>query len=214
MLARANVKQLPLADESIDLIFTDPPYAKDALPCYEWLANEAARVLRPGGFVLAMCGGNYNGPIHKMFLDAGLQCFFDIAVPMENGRSSAYLFHIGVNVRSKFILSYSKGPGCLAVAGMHNMYIGRRDKRFHHWGQDVDHARYFIEHFTKPGDLICDPMIGGGTTGIACQLVGRRFIGMDIDPDALRISSARLANSDAAVNLPLFSEIYDANPPE
>jgi len=205
MLARSNIERLPLASDSVDLIFTDPPYAKDALLCYGWLAAEAARTLKPGGFVLAMCGGHYNGPIHKMFLDAGLECFFDIAVPMENGRSSTYLFHIGVKVRSKFILSYSKGPGCLAIAGMHNLYIGRRDKRFHHWGQDVDHARYFIDHFTKPGDLVVDPMVGGGTTGVACQLLGRRFVGMDLDMAALKITQARLTDSDAVRPLPLWS---------
>ena len=91
MLIQGDTKRIPLPDESIDLIFTDPPYAKKSLYLYEWLANESMRLLKPGGFVLAMCGGNYNGPIHKMFLDVGLTCFFDIAVPMTSGRTSSYL---------------------------------------------------------------------------------------------------------------------------
>jgi len=204
MLARADIKSLPLADDSVDMIFTDPPYANAALACYDWLAHEAARILKPSGFILAMCGGANNGPIHRFFLDAGLACFFDIAYILPNG-SGGYLHHLQVLVRSKFILSYSKGTGTLRVPAMQNMYSGRKDKRFHHWGQDVDSARYFIDHFTKPGDLVVDPMVGGGTTGVACQLIGRRFIGMDTDPEAIRISAARLAGSDAVVNLPLFA---------
>ena len=42
MLAQTNVEHLPLADNSIDLVFCDPPYACQYLPCYGWLAREAA----------------------------------------------------------------------------------------------------------------------------------------------------------------------------
>lgn len=207
MLTQASIEHLPLAENSVDLIFTDPPYARKFLPCYDWLAREAMRILKPGGFVLAMCGGKWNGPIHSYFMNAGLECFFDIAVPMENGRSSAYLWHYGINVRSKFILSYSKGAGTLRAAGMHNMYIGRRDKLWHHWGQDVDHARYFIDYFSFPGDLVLDPFIGGGTTAIACELIGRRWAAFDIDPTALRTTRARLSGAEIPYALSLFSEI-------
>jgi len=59
MIFRWDARRLPFADGSVDLIFTDPPYGRDALPLYASLAKEAARVLRPGGFVAAMCGGRY-----------------------------------------------------------------------------------------------------------------------------------------------------------
>lgn len=199
MIAQADIRALPLADNSVDMIFTDPPYARKTLYTYEWLATEAARVLKPGGFVLAMCGGNYQGPIHRWFMNAGLECFFDIAVIMENGRASAYLWHIGVNVRAKFIIAYSKGKGKLRVQGMQNMYTGRRDKRFHEWGQDVDHARYFIDHMSKPGDLVLDPFIGGGTTAEACELLGRRHLSFDINPIALATTQARVNEMRRAI---------------
>lgn len=56
-LAIADIENLPLPDNSVDMIFTDPPYLKAYLPCYEHLARQAMRVLKPGGFVLAECGG-------------------------------------------------------------------------------------------------------------------------------------------------------------
>ena len=33
------------------------------------------------------------------------------------------------------------------------------------------------ELFSKPGDTILDPFMGSGTTGVACVLLGRKFIG-------------------------------------
>ena len=45
-----------VADELVALIFTDPPYNKDALPIYGDLAAFAARVLKPGGSLFAYCG--------------------------------------------------------------------------------------------------------------------------------------------------------------
>lgn len=34
--------------------------------------------------------------------------------------------------------------------------------------------------FTGPGDLVCDPFMGTGSTGVACARLGRRFIGIEI----------------------------------
>lgn len=35
--------------------------------------------------------------------------------------------------------------------------------------------------YTQPGDLVCDPFSGSGTTAVACVKLGRRFIGWEID---------------------------------
>ncbi len=49
-------------------------------------------------------------------------------------------------------------------------------------------ARYYIDCFTSEGQLIYDPFIGGGSTGLACSLINRRFLGSDLDPYALLLS--------------------------
>lgn len=38
-----------------------------------------------------------------------------------------------------------------------------------------------VEQFTDPGDLICDPYVGSGTTGVACNQLGRDFVGWESD---------------------------------
>lgn len=46
-----------LAHKSIDMIFTDPPYALEYLPLYLELGKVANRVLKPGGSLVAYVGG-------------------------------------------------------------------------------------------------------------------------------------------------------------
>ena len=49
---------------------------------------------------------------------------------------------------------------------------------------------------TKPGDLILDPFCGSSTTGIAANLLGRKFIGIDKEIDFLKISKKRRKDLD------------------
>jgi DNA modification methylase len=51
--------------------------------------------------------------------------------------------------------------------------------------------RAFIRGLTAPGDFVLDPMMGSGTTIVEALLEGRRGIGLDIDPLALRVSQAK-----------------------
>ena len=206
MLARANCRELPLSADSVDLIFTDPPYLREFLPRYGWLAHEAMRVLKPGGFVLAMCGGMYVNQIYRMFDDAGLTYFFEAVQETTGDAPTCWRDGYPVVAKAKPMLIYSKGPGRPRVGGMFNLFRsqGGWSKLYHHWGQDVGSARYYIDHLSAPGDLVLDPFVGGGTTLVACELIGRRGIGFDLDPAALATTALRLANSDAPHALPLF----------
>jgi DNA modification methylase len=51
--------------------------------------------------------------------------------------------------------------------------------------------RAFIRGLTAPGDVVLDPMMGSGTTIVEALLEGRRGIGLDIDPLAVRVSQAK-----------------------
>lgn len=52
--------------------------------------------------------------------------------------------------------------------------------------------RKFIEWLTDPEDCVLDPMVGSGTTVLEAFLLGRRGIGFDIDPLALRLCKAKV----------------------
>lgn len=58
------------------------------------------------------------------------------------------------------------------------------------WAPEI--PRNLILHYTKPGDLVLDQMVGSGTTLIECKLLGRNGIGVDINLDAVMVACNRL----------------------
>ena len=76
--------------------------------------------------------------------------------------------------------------------------VNDNDKRFHEWGQSLGGMQDIVQRFTNPGDTILDPFLGGGTTGVAAVIMGRKFIGADIEQKNVEISDQRI--KEAYVN--------------
>jgi site-specific DNA-methyltransferase (adenine-specific) len=49
---------------------------------------------------------------------------------------------------------------------------------------------------TNENDLVVDPFCGSGTTGVACTILGRRFIGIDLDQNHIKLAKLRMENAD------------------
>ena len=45
---------------------------------------------------------------------------------------------------------------------------------------------------SEPGDIVLDPFCGSGTTLVAAKLLGRSYVGIDVSPEAVRLSNERL----------------------
>ncbi len=67
---------------------------------------------------------------------------------------------------------------------------------------------FLVKH--TPGDLICDPFMGSGTTAVACAAVGRRFIGIEMDPKWFDLTCERIEN--AYRQAPMFPTAKQAAP--
>ncbi len=52
---------------------------------------------------------------------------------------------------------------------------------------------WFIRLFTDPGDVVLDPFVGSGTTGIAAIELGRKAIGIEINPEFCEAINAQLS---------------------
>lgn len=52
-----------------------------------------------------------------------------------------------------------------------------------------------VSDYSRHGDLICDPFMGAGTTGVACAKEGRRFVGIEIDAAAFDIACKRIEDA-------------------
>lgn len=65
----------------------------------------------------------------------------------------------------------------------------------HQTEKPVPLMRELVSLFSDEGDLVCDPFMGSGTTGVACVKTGRRFIGIEIDPKYFDLSCRRVENA-------------------
>jgi len=183
-----------IADSSVDLIFTDPPYSKEYHYCYEWLAREAVRVLKPSGFLIAYAGPYWKDVVMGYFSEH-LQYFYDFILVHKGNTSILWPRKIISGYKS--ILCYHlKGQSPLPQTNVLGQWNGTGgDKRFHRWGQEETTARYYIDCFSAKGDLVVDYFLGGGTTAEVCKKLNRDFIGFEKDANAFNTARARVDNT-------------------
>jgi hypothetical protein len=178
-------------DDSVDLIFTDPPYSKEFHYCYEWLAKEAARVLKSNGFLITYAGTYWK---HRVMMTLGehLDYFYDFIL-MHKGNTSI-LWPRRIITCYKSLLCYTlKGSKAVPVTNVVGKYDGTGgDKRFHRWGQEANTARYYIDVFSREGDLVVDYFLGAGTFAEVCKGLNRNFIGFEKDKETYDLAWARV----------------------
>jgi len=64
--------------------------------------------------------------------------------------------------------------------------------------------RYLVRLTKTPtGGVVLDPFMGSGSTGIACKLEGREFIGIEREPEYVEIAEKRIAEAQLQLRLPL-----------
>lgn len=80
----------------------------------------------------------------------------------------------------------------------------RRFEDGHPCPRPLDGMTWLVETLTDPGDTVLDPFMGSGTTGVACVKLGRKFIGIEIDPGYFEIAKKRILKAQNAA--PLFDK--------
>lgn len=61
--------------------------------------------------------------------------------------------------------------------------------------------RELVGLFTNHGDLVCDPFMGSGTTGMAATAMGRRFVGIERDPKWFSLAMRRIEEAQRQSDL-------------
>ena len=176
----------------VDAIITDPPYEtawieQDA----EAFAAAAARMLTPAG-TLVVLFGQFQQYALKARLDVHLRHRWTATYLMPGSR--ARMFHPRVATGWKPVLVYTRPDAPQPFEWLlDDVFVSDgRDKDHHHWGQSESGTAALVERFTRPGQLVVDPFLGGGTTAVVCRDLGRRFVGCDRDAAAVTAARARL----------------------
>ena len=169
-----------------DAVVTDPPYPREFLPVFTELAESCKRAEVP---VVAVMSGQSYVPEVISRLCEHLEYRWTMAY-MTPGGQAVQQWEAKVNTSWKPVFIFGESAswfGDVAVSKPNN-----NDKRFHGWGQSESGMLDLIGRITKPGDLVCDPFVGGGTTAVAALASGREFVGCDIDPEHVANARARV----------------------
>lgn len=67
--------------------------------------------------------------------------------------------------------------------------------KLHPVQKPVELLQRLIINSTESNDIVLDPFMGSGSTGVACAETGRRFIGIEIDKDYFNIAKERIENA-------------------
>ena len=190
-----------LADGSVDAIVTDPPYDRAGVPLFEDLAAFAARVLKPGRLAAVYAGHLALDQEMELLARGGLAYAWHGANVLEGRHTKVRLRLVFGAHRS--VLLYSAGPyqprGWIYDLAKAEGAGGPAERPLHPWQQALEPVRHWARQVSKPGELVCDPFLGSGTTALACLLEGRRFIGADLDPACVETTRQRLAEAPGEV---------------
>src|SRR6266566_1314067 len=167
-LIHASVRDLVhhVEPSSIDWIITDPPYPRQHLSCFRDLSETAARLLRPGASCLIMSGQSFLPEVMQL-LGEHLRYHWTAAY-LTPGGQSVQLWERHVNTFWKPLLWYTNGDyDGDWVGDVCRSDPNDNDKRHHNWGQSESGMADIVQRFTRAGDIILDPFLGGATTGVA-----------------------------------------------
>jgi DNA modification methylase/sporulation protein YlmC with PRC-barrel domain len=191
-------------DDSIDLLFTDPPYMTDVPDITKftesWLSLAIQKTKKTGRMLV--CAGSYPMEI-QAFLNVLLK---QTKFIVDNPLIWVYKNTLGVTPKMKYNLNYqfvwhlySDDSPELDTSITNEMFSvmeenapdGRQGDRLHTWQKPDNLAFNLIKHTTKEGDLVIDPFTCTGTFLFAANKLGRVGKGCDNDQKNLDIATSR-----------------------
>ena len=76
------------------------------------------------------------------------------------------------------------------------MQPATRPANGHPCSRTQGHFDWLVNWCSDPADVVCDPFMGSGTTGVACVKLGRRFVGIEIEPRWFDLACRRIEQAE------------------
>lgn len=197
--ARELSKAIP--DESVDLIFTDPVY--DRIDDYRWLAETAARVLKPDSACLIW----YATPLKDLTMDAlrasGLTYRWDLSLFLS-GPGGSVLSGIICKKTDCFWFEKGKSKTYQHIWDVHIgiTLSGGKNINQHAWAKDYAVTWRWLNAFTETKAIVFDPFTGGGTVPAVCKMLDRCYLAFEIDPEIAELARQRVLQTQPPLPMP------------
>lgn len=206
-----------IGSESVDLIVTDPPYKiitggdkngknsvrpqgilrgnrklfkNNQIKISEWMP-ELYRVLKCN----AHCYVFSNSLNLKDMLNLSEQCGFKLVnlLVWEKNNCTPSQYYMK---NCEYVLLLRKGK----AKWINNIGASKTVHRFnniisnktHPTEKPVELMRFYIENSSNENDIVLDPFMGSGSTGVACVNTGRSFIGIELDEQYFKTAKCRI----------------------
>ena len=72
------------------------------------------------------------------------------------------------------------------------MFFDKTGNKYHPTEKPVDFMELLVRNSSCEGDIILDPFMGSGSTGVACLNTNRNFIGIELDEEYFNIAQNRI----------------------
>ena len=182
-----------IPDESVDLIFTDPPYIGDVVHLYEWLGDFAMRVLKPDSALLCFFGVGFLDSVLPALKLGGLHYRWILTVkwvgrPVFYGRIATHAqrclwMEKGKSIPQSMIKDIwlvsqtSKSRSRFYVDSESNWNSGKAE-----WGKDTEVVSVWTHGFISDESIVVDPFCGYGTMQAAAKITNNYWLAFEIDP--------------------------------
>jgi len=188
-----------IPDESVDLIFTDPVY--DRIDDYRWLAETAARVLKPDRACLVWTSTALMSKVIRAMeppLEWAWLMSWRRYGPCYPGRSGICVSTICLWLEKGHSRTYRKIADCKDAP----QDVNNRNNK-HRWSKPEPILYSWLEAFTKPGQVVLDLFCGGGSIPAVCKILEyRRWLAFEIDPDTAEAARQRVRQTQPPLFVP------------
>lgn len=202
-----------LSDSSVNLLITDPPYESlekhrkigtttrltnsksssnnwfEIFPNsrFEELFQEVYRVLKKNSHFYLFCDQETAFIVKPIAESAGFKFWKPIVWDkMKIGMGYHY------RARYEFILFFEKGKRKLNSLSISDILSVPRIHNGYPTEKPVALMEILINQSSTPSEIVCDPFMGAGATGVAALNLDRNFIGNDLSQEAYDITKERL----------------------
>ena len=186
-----------IAPGSVDLALCDPPWGGEFGPLRKPFAEAIYRILQPDGIFACYTGVAHLPEFLDAFRDAGLK--YEWTLVGRRQVSSVRQRNLLINRWVPIVLC-RKGRFKTALPMNDVIESTDHDKSMHTWQQPVEEAATLVRALSRPGALVCDLVVGSGSTAVATVVAGerRRFVGCEADSGLAKAARARVAEAAKA----------------